>query len=89
VVFGAVGQLQFEVMQYRLKDEYGVEVLSTPLPYKCSAWLIGDPSSFEKGSTSLIVKDRSERVMVLFNSPWEKEYVIKNNPRHQLVDYMA
>jgi len=27
--------------------------------------------------------------MVLFNSPWEKEYVIKNNPRHQLVDYMA
>ena len=25
LIFAAVGQLQFEVMQYRLKDEYGVD----------------------------------------------------------------
>lgn len=89
VIFAAVGQLQFEVMQYRLRDEYSVETLLTPLPYKCSSWLIGEISTFEKGSTSLVVKDRFERIMVLFNSPWEKEYVIKNNPKHQLVDFIS
>lgn len=41
-IFAAVGKLQFEVMQHRLKDEYGVETVSTPLPYQCSAWLVGD-----------------------------------------------
>lgn len=89
VLFAAVGQLQFDVMQYRLRDEYGVETLLTPMPYKCSAWLIGDVATFEKGSSSLIVKDRLERLMVLFNSPWEKEYVIKHNPQHQLVDFVS
>jgi peptide chain release factor 3 len=88
-IFAAVGQLQFEVMQYRLRDEYGVETLLNPLSYKCSAWLVGNVATFEKGSTSALVKDRFERLMVLFNSQWEKEYVIKNNPSHKLVDFIA
>lgn len=87
-IFGAVGQLQFEVMQYRLKDEYLVETVFNPLAYKCSCWLVGDVASFEKGTTSMIVKDRFDRVMVLFNSQWEKDYVIKQNPHHQLLDYI-
>lgn len=89
IIFGAVGQLQFEVMQYRLKDEYHVETQLSPLSYKCSAWLIGDVSTFEKGTTSLIMQDRLHRPMVLFNSPWEKEYVMKQNPNHKLLDYIA
>ncbi|MBM3191905.1 MAG: peptide chain release factor 3 [Chlamydiae bacterium] len=86
-IFAAVGQLQFEVMQYRLKDEYLVETLLTPLSYKCSAWLQGDVATFQKGTTSLLVKDRFQKAMVLFNSPWEKEYVMKQNPHHKLVDF--
>jgi len=38
--FAAVGQLQFEVMQYRLKDEYGVDTVLTPLSFTCSSWLL-------------------------------------------------
>ncbi len=87
-VFGAVGQLQFEVMQYRLKDEYHVETLFNILPFKCSCWLIGDSATFEKGTTSLLVKDRFDRLMVLFNSQWEKDYVIKQNPQHKLLDFI-
>ena len=41
LIFAAVGQLQFEVMQYRLKDEYGVETLVTPLPYHMQRLAIG------------------------------------------------
>jgi len=88
-IFAAVGQLQFEVMQYRLKDEYGVETLLTPLPYQCSAWLIGDRDTFKKTTTSLIVRDQFERPIVLFNEQWEKQYAIKQNPEHQLVDILA
>jgi len=88
-IFGAVGKLQFEVMQYRLKDEYGVETRLTPLPYQCSAWLIGDLKTFKKTTSCLLVQDRSERPVVLFTSQWEKQYAIKQNPDHQLVDMLA
>ena len=89
LIFAAVGQLQFEVMQYRLKDEYGVETLVTPLPYQCSAWLLGDPETFKKTTTAIIVRDRLERPIVLFGEQWEKQYAIKQNPEHQLVDILS
>lgn len=89
LLFGAVGQLQFEVMQYRLRDEYGVETLLTPMPYQCSAWLLGDFDSFKKTSNSIIVQDRQGRPIVLFSSQWEKQYAITQNPNHQLVDILA
>jgi len=88
-VFAAVGQLQFEVMQYRLKDEYGVETVLTPLPYQCSAWLLGNVQTFKKTTTALIVQDRLKRPIVLFGEPWEKQYAIKQNPDHQLVDILS
>lgn len=88
-IFAAVGKLQFEVMQYRLKDEYGVETILTPLPYQCSAWLLGDPKTFKKTTDSLVVQDRRDRPIVLFNNVWDKQYAIKLNPDHQLVDILT
>lgn len=89
LIFGAVGQLQFEVLQYRLRDEYGCETLLTTLPYQCSAWLIGDPKTFAKTSNSQMVKDKLGRPMVLFGEQWEKQYAMKQNPSHQLVDIIV
>lgn len=89
LIFAAVGQLQFEVMQYRLKDEYGVETILTPLPYQCSAWILGDISTFANSTTSLIVQDRQGRPMALFSSQWDKQYNIKQNPNHTLVDVLV
>lgn len=89
LIFAAVGQLQFEVMQYRLRDEYGVETLVSNLPYHCSAWLLGDMKTFQKTSSAMIVRDRNEQPMVLFGEQWEKQYAIKQNPNHQLVDLLA
>lgn len=89
LIFAAVGQLQFEVMQYRLKDEYGVETVVTPLPYQCSAWLLGDFKTFKKTTTAVIVQDRFERPIVLFGEQWEKQYAIKQNPEHRLVDILS
>ena len=88
-IFAAVGQLQFEVMQYRLKDEYGVETILTPLPYQCSAWILGDMNTYTKSTSSVLVRDRLDRPMALFNSQWDKQYSIKQNPNHQLVDVLV
>lgn len=76
-------------MQYRLKDEYGVETIFTPLPYQCSAWILGDPKTFAKSTSSVLVADRQNRLMVLFTSQWDKQYTMKQNPKHQLVDVLV
>lgn len=88
-IFAAVGKLQFEVVQHRLKDEYGVETILSPLSYECSAWLQGDMKTFKKASDSMIVHDRLDRPVVLFTSSWEKQYTIRENPNHQLLDMIA
>ena len=88
-IYAAVGQLQFEVMQYRLKDEYGVDTILTPLPYHCSAWLLGDIKTFNKPTTAIAVQDRFERPIILFGEQWEKQYAMKQNPDHQLVDILS
>lgn len=86
VIFAAVGQLQFEVMQFRLQDEYGVETTFTLLPYQCSAWVIGDIKTFIKSSSSGLVCDQKGRPMALFAGQWEKQYCARQNPKHSLID---
>ena len=86
VIYAAVGKLQFEVMQYRLRDEYGVETILTLLPYQCSAWVLGDIKTFAKSFSSVMVQDKQGRPMILFTDQWDKQHCIKQNPKHQLVD---
>ena len=37
-IIGAVGQLQFEVLKYRLQKEYNVDVRLEQLPYTTARW---------------------------------------------------
>lgn len=83
----AVGRLQFEVLQHRLKEEYGVDTRLEMLPYSSSAWLKGTPETFKVPFSARMVQDKYERPMVLFSSEWEKEYAKKENPEHELLDY--
>jgi len=82
----AVGRLQFEVLQYRLKDEYGVETVLTPMPYQCSAWLEGDFTTFKLPLRSAIARDSQGRRMLLFVSDWDKRLAQRENPGHKLLD---
>lgn len=82
----AVGQLQFEVLQYRLSEEYGVKTRLETLPQQYSAWLIGDPATFKKTSTSVVCQDLRGRPIVLFTSQWERRYSEEQNPMHSFVD---
>ncbi len=73
-ILGVVGQLQFEVFEYRMKAEYGVEVQLQRLPYQFARWTIGekvDPSKFR--INSILVKDKDEHLVALF----ENEYAMR------------
>lgn len=83
----AVGRLQFEVLQFRLEDEYGVATHLDPMPFESSGWLEGEIETFEKPYNARIVRDQRDRAMVLFTDDWEKKLAIKNNPDHRLLDY--
>lgn len=85
-IIAAVGQLQFEVMQYRLKDEYNCETKLEKLPYSSSAWIQGDIQTFKKSTQSLIVTDKLDRPMILFADNYERNYVQSLNPQHILKD---
>ena len=38
-IIGAVGQLQFEVFQHRMLNEYNTEVIMTPMGNKTARWI--------------------------------------------------
>lgn len=88
-MIAAVGQLQFEVCEYRLEDEYNVKVELTQLPYQHCFYLDGDPSSFKRTQNSVLAKDRFGKVMVLFSSEWERDYMAKQNPNHAFLPMAA
>ncbi len=84
----AVGRLQFEVLEYRLREEYGVTVSLDITPHECGAWLEGDPRAFKKPSSALLVRDKNDRAVVLFRTPWERNYAAEQNPNHKFLDFV-
>ena len=86
VLIAAVGRLQFDVLQYRLRHEYRVETILDALPFTCSAWLEGEPSTFKSPSASMMVKDQRDRVVVLFGDQLMKTIARDRNPDHALLE---
>ncbi len=84
----AVGKLQFEVLQYRLKDEYGVTSAVDFLPYKFSLYVEGDVSAMILPMGAMIALDARERVVVLLKAEWEKNYLREKNPHHAFKDFV-
>jgi len=81
-LIAAVGRLQFDVLQYRLRTEYRVDTVLDLLPFSCSVWLEGNPDTFKPPSASMLVKDQRERVVVLFGDQVMKTIGRERNPGH-------
>ena len=81
-VVGAVGMLQFEVLEYRLKNEYGVDLLNHTLPYGVARWIDGevDIASLKGIDNAMIVKDNRDRTVVLISNEWQMGWVQERNP---------
>ena len=82
-ILGAVGALQFEVLQYRLEHEYGAQLLLERLPYQVARWVTGadfDPDRFEQETDALCVEDRDGNPIALFKSEWNLNYATGRHP---------
>lgn len=80
-ILGAVGELQFEVFQHRMKHEYGVDVILTRLPYEVARWVGGEGYQARRyfGTDNMPVVDKEGRNVLLFRNEWSMRYVIEQN----------
>jgi peptide chain release factor 3 len=86
-ILAAVGQLQFEVVQFRLLNEYGVETYLETLPYSVARWVTGGWTVLEKVGrlfNTFVVKDRWDRPVLLFKNQWNLDQVMGEHPELEL-----
>ena len=83
-IIGCVGDLQFEVIQYRLLQEYGASVQFNTLPFYKACWLTTENKSkldeFTRFKTGNIVTDKDGHLVYLAQSEWFLNTEIANNP---------
>ena len=70
IILGAVGQLQFEVFEHRMKNEYNVDVVMEPVGRKIARWIENEDKITDKMNTSrsILVKDRYDELVFLFEN---------------------
>ncbi|MUG47244.1 peptide chain release factor 3 [Paenibacillus woosongensis] len=81
MLLGVVGQLQFEVFEYRMKAEYGVDVQLQRMPFQFARWIVADkvdPSKFRINST--LVTDKKGNYVVLFENEYAMRTAMEKNP---------
>lgn len=82
-IIGTVGQLQFEVINYRLEHEYGAKCRFAPRGYTKACWITSDNEvqvqTFKRAKASHIALDKDENLVFLAETPFlltmaEKDY---------------
>ena len=92
VVVGVVGTLQFDVFQYRMKSEYGVELYMTGLPYDHLRLIAACPCKPEDlvlCTGSAILEDFRGRLLVAFGGEWSVGFLTKHNPGLVLAESLS
>jgi len=84
-LIGAVGPLQFEVLQYRLEAEYGAPCRVESAPWKFARWIEGGGEEAERPDLQLpmdavMAKDSNQCWVVLLGSEWGVKCLQENNP---------
>jgi peptide chain release factor 3 len=85
LIVGAVGALQFDVLEERIKAEYGLEVVFEPSPYQAARWVSAeqrnDLDAFMEKSSAQLAEDVDGAPVFIGKSAWEIGYVQEKNPR--------
>ena len=90
VIVGVVGTLQFDVFQYRMRAEYGVELRMTGLPYEQLRFIVKAPVADLKDlnltTDAELLEDYRGRSLLVFASLWSIDYIVKRNPGLELAE---
>ncbi|MEC5425488.1 peptide chain release factor 3 [Virgibacillus sp. C22-A2] len=86
-IIGAVGELQYEVFQHRMKNEYNTDVMLESVGERIPRWLKEeqlDESLYDE--RNLLVRDREGNPIVLFKNEFSLQWFKDNNPKVELID---
>ena len=86
-IVGVVGVLQFDVLAYRLKNEYGAELLTDPLPWRFVRWVTESPKEVRElnlTSTTARGQDAQGHNVLFFENEWSIRLAEERNPGLQL-----
>ncbi|MGN0683922.1 MAG: peptide chain release factor 3, partial [Oscillospiraceae bacterium] len=96
VIVGVVGVLQFEVLEYRLKSEYNVDIIREDLSYEYIRW-ITDEKRLEGGldelrklvltSDTKLIQDVRGNYLLIFTSEWNIKWALDKNEGLTLAEF--
>ena len=87
VIVGVVGTLQFDVFQYRMRSEYGVELRMAGLPYDHLRRIAAspvEPKDLTLCADAALLEDFRGRSLIAFAGDWPVGYLLKHNPGLEL-----
>ncbi|MHB8897304.1 MAG: peptide chain release factor 3 [Thermoguttaceae bacterium] len=82
-ILAAVGELQFDVVRFRLQNEYDTKTDIQWLPFKLARWVDCEPERFQAlrlPYAAKAVQDQIGHRAVLFHSHWDADYAARENP---------
>jgi peptide chain release factor 3 len=83
-IVGTVGELQFDVIQYRLEHEYGAKCRWVPMNTSRACWLTADEKpamdQFIRLKGNQIAYDKDRNPVFLAESEWMIRMNRENNP---------
>ncbi|HEX3017506.1 MAG TPA: peptide chain release factor 3 [Caproicibacter sp.] len=90
VIVGVVGTLQFDVLQYRLRNEYNVEIRMTSLPHEEIRWIQNtdmDLKALDLTSDTKLVQDFKGGNLLLFCNSWSINWALQHNKGLKLAEF--
>ncbi len=91
-IIGVVGILQLEVLEYRLKNEYNVEVSIEHLPFKYIRWVKNkdfNSRNVKLTTDTMVAKDKYNNFVLLFQNEWSINTVHDRNKQLELTDILS
>ena len=90
IIVGVVGVLQFDVLKYRLENEYNVEIRLEPLPYEHIRWITSPDVDLDKlsGTSDMKkIKDLKGNPLLLFINAWSVGMTLDRNKGLKLSEF--
>ena len=89
---GVVGVLQLEVLDYRLRNEYNVDIRMDTLPYEYIRWIENDPDELDIKELDLTsdtkkIEDLRGNHLLLFTNQWSIQWALDHNPQLKLSEF--
>ncbi|MDR3051546.1 MAG: peptide chain release factor 3 [Oscillospiraceae bacterium] len=92
IIVGVVGMLQFDVLEHRLRGEYGAQIRRETLNYRFVRWVTRTPAPMHQlklSSTTSPAVDRAGRDVLFFENEWSIRWALENNPGLALAETAA